>query len=281
MTSHDPTVTSVALPPSLIPTPPMPTGAPAAPTAVALAPATTAAPTRAPSILGAVKAICEAAQLAAFPTVSVPVNIAVSGRAGADYQNNTAMALFGIMKASGALPDGIKAPRDVASKLAEQMQALDEHKIIANLEVAGAGFINILLSVDWLARRVQSILTDGVLPPPGPTLEVVVDFSSPNVAKEMHVGHLRSTIIGDTICRLLEFCGHRVKRVNHVGDWGTQFGMLIGHLKNVFPNARPTKFRSQVSIPSFDPHQVSIPRPLGYGATARLATTIAMSAHQI
>jgi len=74
------------------------------------------------------------------------------------------------------------------------------------------------------------------LPPPGKRRKVVVDFSSPNVAKEMHVGHLRSTIIGDTICRILSFCGHEVLRVNHVGDWGTQFGMLIAHLKAVFPN---------------------------------------------
>ena len=91
------------------------------------------------------------------------------------------------------------------------------------------------------ASRVMQTLKVGVLPPLlkgviGGRKKVVVDFSSPNVAKEMHVGHLRSTIIGDTICRMLEFCGHDVKRVNHVGDWGTQFGMLIGHLKNVFPD---------------------------------------------
>lgn len=63
-----------------------------------------------------------------------------------------------------------------------------------------------------------------------------MDFSSPNIAKEMHVGHLRSTIIGDSICRLLEFLGHDVVRLNHVGDWGTQFGMLIAHLEDRFPN---------------------------------------------
>ena len=70
-----------------------------------------------------------------------------------------------------------------------------------------------------------------MLPPTLPKQKVAVDFSSPNIAKEMHVGHLRSTIIGDTICRLLEYCGHEVLRINHVGDWGTQFGMLISHLK--------------------------------------------------
>ncbi|CAG2066726.1 unnamed protein product, partial [Timema podura] len=72
----------------------------------------------------------------------------------------------------------------------------------------------------------------GVRPPPlDKRLRVVVDFSSPNIAKEMHVGHLRSTIIGESVCRLLEFLGHDVVRVNHVGDWGTQFGMLIAHLQ--------------------------------------------------
>jgi arginyl-tRNA synthetase len=65
---------------------------------------------------------------------------------------------------------------------------------------------------------------------------VLVDFSSPNIAKEMHVGHLRSTIIGDTICRVLEFCGHDVMRINHVGDWGTQFGMLISYLQDEYPD---------------------------------------------
>jgi len=130
----------------------------------------------------------------------------------------------------------VKSPRDVAERLAERMRAHDREAIFAKVEVAGAGFINIFLSERWLAERVKAIVTHGVLPPPSRQLEVVVDFSSPNVAKEMHVGHLRSTIIGDTICRLLEFCGHHVRRVNHVGDWGTQFGMLIAHLKNVFPN---------------------------------------------
>lgn len=67
-------------------------------------------------------------------------------------------------------------------------------------------------------------------------LKVLVDFSSPNIAKEMHVGHLRSTIIGDTICRVLEFCGHEVMRINHVGDWGTQFGMLISYLQDEYPD---------------------------------------------
>ena len=77
----------------------------------------------------------------------------------------------------------------------------------------------------------QDIFTQGVRGPQVLQRKVLVDFSSPNIAKEMHVGHLRSTIIGDAICRILEFCGHDVLRVNHVGDWGTQFGMLISYLQ--------------------------------------------------
>lgn len=80
------------------------------------------------------------------------------------------------------------------------------------------------------------MLKSGVNPPQVKKHRVLVDFSSPNIAKEMHVGHLRSTIIGESICRLLEFMGHDVLRVNHVGDWGTQFGMLIAHLEDRFPN---------------------------------------------
>ena len=138
--------------------------------------------------------------------------------------------------AGKGLPEGIKSPRDVAQRLADEMQRCDTSGMMGRLEVAGAGFINIFLSTGWLSSRVQLIALHGVLPPVGRAQNVVVDFSSPNVAKEMHAGHLRSTIIGDSICRVLEFCGHRVHRVNHVGDWGTQFGMLIGHLKQVFPD---------------------------------------------
>ena len=104
------------------------------------------------------------------------------------------------------------------------------------MEIAGPGYINIFLSVSYLAARAASLLSDGVLPPQLPAdnvRRVVVDYSSPNVAKEMHIGHLRSTIIGDAIARILEFCGHNVQRLNHVGDWGTQFGMLIAHLKDL------------------------------------------------
>lgn len=85
-------------------------------------------------------------------------------------------------------------------------------------------------------RAIDKLLRNGVKPPACRKQRILVDFSSPNIAKQMHVGHLRSTIIGESICRLLEFLGHDVLRVNHLGDWGTQFGMLIAHLEDRFPN---------------------------------------------
>lgn len=97
-------------------------------------------------------------------------------------------------------------------------------------------FVNLSLSRRCLAYGILDTLRRGPLPPVQRRRRCVVDFSSPNIAKEMHVGHLRSTIIGECICRVLEFCGHEVMRVNHVGDWGTQFGMLISHLMDTYPN---------------------------------------------
>lgn len=82
----------------------------------------------------------------------------------------------------------------------------------------------------------NSLLKNGLKYPLEKKSKIAVDFSSPNIAKEMHVGHLRSTIIGESICRILEFQGHEVCRINHLGDWGTQFGMLITYLKEKFPN---------------------------------------------
>lgn len=116
------------------------------------------------------------------------------------------------------------------------MQNLPASPIVEKCDVAGAGFINIFLSRTYAANAITTILRDGVQPPVTKRKRVVVDFSSPNIAKEMHVGHLRSTIIGESICRLLEFMGHDVLRINHTGDWGTQFGMLIAHMEDRFPD---------------------------------------------
>lgn len=134
-----------------------------------------------------------------------------------DYQANCAMPLG---KKLG------KSPRDVASEL---VALLDVSDMCDEPEVAGPGFINLKLKQDWLARQIESIVNDerlGVTPNPAPRT-FIIDFSSPNVAKPMHVGHIRSTVIGDSLCRTLRFLGHHVVSDNHLGDWGTQFGMII------------------------------------------------------
>jgi arginyl-tRNA synthetase len=146
-----------------------------------------------------------------------------STRPGVDFQANGAMPLA---KRLG------RRPADVA---AEVVAASDLAGVCASVEVAPQGFINLTLADSYLADRVASAAGDGRLGVAGAPrpLTVVVDYSAPNVAKEMHVGHLRTTVIGDALCRLLDFAGHRVIRENHVGDWGTQFGMLIEHLLDV------------------------------------------------
>lgn len=147
-----------------------------------------------------------------------------------DYQANVALSLA---KQVG------RSPRDVAAMILAQLQVED---ICEPPTVAGPGFINFTLKTAFLERWLGQVAIDprlGIAPTDQPQ-RVVVDFSSPNIAKEMHVGHLRSTIIGDAIARILEFQGHDVLRLNHVGDWGTQFGMLITYLREVCPEALTT-----------------------------------------
>ncbi|MBZ0056786.1 arginine--tRNA ligase [Leclercia adecarboxylata] len=137
-----------------------------------------------------------------------------------DYQANGVMA---VAKKLGM------APRQLAEQV---LTHLDLKGIASKTEIAGPGFINIFLDPAFLAQNVDAALQSdrlGVAQPQAQT--IVVDYSAPNVAKEMHVGHLRSTIIGDAAVRTLEFLGHNVIRANHVGDWGTQFGMLIAWLE--------------------------------------------------
>lgn len=126
------------------------------------------------------------------------------------------------------------SPRDVAGSIVAKVSP---SPIVEKLEIAGPGFINIYIARDFVLNGLTTLLQAGRVPAPYVKKQrVVIDFSSPNIAKEMHVGHLRSTIIGDSIARLLEYLGHDVLRLNHVGDWGTQFGMLIAHLQDKFPN---------------------------------------------
>jgi arginyl-tRNA synthetase len=147
-----------------------------------------------------------------------------------DYQCNVAMSLTKPLKSN---------PRAIATQIINHL-SLDE--ICEPPEIAGPGFINLRLKTDYLKTQLQKMLGDERLniPKVDPPQRMIVDFSSPNIAKEMHVGHLRSTIIGDCIARILEFQGHDVLRLNHVGDWGTQFGMLITYLKEVYPDALTT-----------------------------------------
>ncbi|WP_331350838.1 arginine--tRNA ligase [Cellvibrio sp. UBA7671] len=164
--------------------------------------------------------------LNAMATVGVPTDlpalIAPGKKAGfGDYQANCAM---GAAKAMGT------NPRELAAKI---VAALDLAGIAEKVEIAGPGFINIDLNPEWLGEQIAKAQSDARLQVEqvAAPQNVVIDYSGPNLAKEMHVGHLRSTIIGDSLARLLEFQGHNVIRQNHVGDWGTQFGMLIAELE--------------------------------------------------
>jgi len=145
------------------------------------------------------------------------------------YQCNSALKLTKLLK---------KNPRQIAEAIIENFdKEHDQTAFIQSMEIAGPGFINIVLHPKFLSESLQIVLTDSRLgvPYPEERKKIIVEFSSPNIAKELHVGHLRSTIIGDSIARLFEFLGHNVLRLNHIGDWGTQFGMLITYMKEHVP----------------------------------------------
>jgi arginyl-tRNA synthetase len=151
-----------------------------------------------------------------------PVPVAKSTKQGfGEYQFNGAMALAKKLKQN---------PREIALQI---IGAVDITDIADKAEVAGPGFINIHLSNNWLSAQLNNVMGDKRLGIDKQASEiVVVDYSAPNLAKEMHVGHLRSTIIGDAVVKCLAFLGHDVVRQNHMGDWGTQFGMLLAHLED-------------------------------------------------
>lgn len=135
------------------------------------------------------------------------------------YQANCAMSLAKKLKQN---------PREIAQKIVATL----DHSIYAKVEIAGAGFINLTLSSEFLTSQLKAIINNGKLIENNtPAQTIVIDYSAPNVAKQMHVGHLRSTIIGDANARILEYLGNNVIRANHIGDWGTQFGMLIAYLE--------------------------------------------------
>lgn len=147
-----------------------------------------------------------------------------------DYQSNVALSLAKPLKQN---------PRAIAQAVIDNLQI---DNMCETPTIAGPGFINFTLKSSYIGQLLQAIQTDerlGIAQIES-AAKVIVDFSSPNIAKEMHVGHLRSTIIGDAIARILEFRGYDVLRLNHVGDWGTQFGMLIAYLREAYPEALTT-----------------------------------------
>ena len=141
------------------------------------------------------------------------------------YQCNSAMKVAKELKTN---------PRKIAEQIVEKWHP---NGMIERLEIAGPGFINITLTKEFLSKELTKVAADPLLGVPSieKVKKIIVEFSSPNVAKELHVGHLRSTIIGESLARLFEFLGHEVLRLNHIGDWGTQFGMLITYLKEFEP----------------------------------------------
>ncbi len=185
-----------------------------------------------------------AAMERAFPAAAAEAQAA--GRALDPQLAPASKPEFGDFQANGALPLAKPLglpPRQIAAAIVAELAA---EPALAELclepVIAGPGFINLTVRPERLAAELAARLADPRLgvPSVADPGRVIVDFSSPNIAKEMHVGHLRSTIIGDALARVLEFRGHRVLRLNHVGDWGTQFGMLITHLKQVAPEALET-----------------------------------------
>ncbi|KGG16750.1 MULTISPECIES: arginine--tRNA ligase [unclassified Prochlorococcus] len=153
-----------------------------------------------------------------------------------DFQINSAMVLAKQLN---------KPPREIAKTIVSELQNNDQfNDLCCPPKIAGPGFINLTIQKTCLTRELVSRVNDDFLGIPRVQSDddkpIIVDFSSPNIAKEMHVGHLRSTIIGDAIARILSFRGYTVLRLNHVGDWGTQFGMLITYLKLTVPEALTT-----------------------------------------
>ncbi|MEM9623410.1 MAG: arginine--tRNA ligase [Pseudomonadota bacterium] len=134
---------------------------------------------------------------------------------------------FGDYQANGVMAAAKRAGRNPREVAADVVQALDMEGIASQVEIAGPGFLNITLDPEFLAKTQAAKIH-----PASPSQTVVTDYSAPNLAKEMHVGHLRTTIIGDSVARILEAQGHQVIRQNHVGDWGTQFGMLLTYLND-------------------------------------------------
>lgn len=184
----------------------------------------------------------------------------------ADFQCNAAM---GLAKRLG------RKPRDIAADI---LAAVDLSDMAETPEIAGPGFLNIRLRTDWVAAQAAELAADARLGVPAPEHPdtVVLDYSAPNVAKEMHVGHLRTTVVGDSIARTLEKLGHTVVRQNHIGDWGTPFGMLIEHLLEVGEDSAEAELLKtdpnafyQAARAKFDASEAAADGASGFAARAR------------
>lgn len=168
-------------------------------------------------------------------TLKMEVALASQEKFG-HYQCNSAMKLAKELK---------RPPREIAQHIVQNI----DHSIFERIEIMGPGFINLSLKAAFLSEQVNAMAKDARLGVPRlkQPKRVIVEFSSPNIAKEMHVGHLRSTIIGDALARLFEFLGHDVVRLNHIGDWGTAFGMLIAYMKEEHPAILSSKEKADLT----------------------------------
>lgn len=181
------------------------------------------------SVQSQVTALFDQALRVAFPSISLQVLVVKGNPNYGDYQCNNAFSLF---KDHGHTL-GFKTPRAVGETIKQHMPQND---ILKEVIVAPQGFVTVKIATEWIRQSVAPLVSSEIKCTYTAAKRIVVDFSSPNIAKEMHVGHLRSTIIGEATCRVLEMCGNEVHRLNHVGDWGTQFGMLIEYMKETHPN---------------------------------------------
>ena len=184
------------------------------------------------SLTSALKDLISSAVSKSVPVAEPPLVTPAASKFNMDFICPVALTIYNKHKSSGCF--GLSNSKDLAALIHSHLAS---HPLVSNIEVASNGFLNIYLNSEYLSSQITnlargSVLIDLSISPQ----KIIVDFSSPNIAKEMHVGHLRSTIIGDSLCRCLEFLGHQVKRVNHLGDWGTQFGMLLIYLHETYPD---------------------------------------------
>lgn len=182
------------------------------------------------STIAQLKACFERALITAFGedlAGTDPLLVTASNPKFGDYQANVAMSLAKRLK---------KKPRAIAEQIVQQ---LDVGDLCESPEIAGPGFINLRLKTRYLESQIQAVRLDSRLgvATVSPPQRVIVDYPSPNIAKEMHVGHLRPSVIGDCLSRILDFLGYDILRLSHVGDWGTPFGMLIAYVREAYPEA--------------------------------------------